>query len=139
MRKSAAVIAPAYPELDEFTKSAILLSNIELYGSWRGIRQTGSEFVSPWVNIFSAIESESVNMADISAPTALRAAPVSVAKSIIRSGSLSLANARASHSSSLPSASVLSISTVNPFRVESTSPGRKAFPEIEVLTHDEFG
>ena len=68
------------------------------------------------------------NIADISAPTAERAEPVSVEKSAINEGASSQPIESASHNRSRPSASVLSISTVRPLCVSSTSPGRKALP-----------
>jgi hypothetical protein len=56
------------------------------------------------------------NSAGRSGPSAIRAAPVSVAKSMISSGLSSPARVSASPSTSRPSASVLSISTVSPRR-----------------------
>ena len=51
-----------------------------------------------------------------------------------RSGLSASARFSASASTRRPSASVLPISTVSPFRLCSTSPGRKASPEIEFST-----
>ena len=59
-----------------------------------------------------------------SGPSAMRAAPVNVAKSISNAGLPSAANASASHSTTRPSASVLSTSTDTPRRAATTSPGR---------------
>ena len=70
----------------------------------------------------------------MSEPTATRAAPVSVAIDTNRSGLSSLARERVSASTSRPSASVLLISTVDPFLAVKISPGRKEFPEIEFST-----
>ena len=67
-------------------------------------------------------------------PTATRAAPVNVAKSIIISGLSFDASVRASESIRRPSASVLPTSTVIPFLVWRTSRGRKASPEIAFST-----
>ena len=61
-----------------------------------------------------AMASSVANMAGKAVPNATRAAPVSVAKSMMTSGDASAANASASHSISRPSASVLSISMVVP-------------------------
>ena len=55
--------------------------------------------------------------------------PVSVAVSMMASGSSTAAIARASASSRRPSASVLVTSTVLPLNMVSTSPGRIAAPE----------
>ena len=62
-----------------------------------------------------------------SGPNAIRAAPVSVAKSSNSVGFNSHARVSASHSTSRPSASVLSISTLTRLRVVMMSPGRNAF------------
>ena len=70
----------------------------------------------------------------ISAPTATRAAPVSVAIDMIRLGLSSLAKANASARTRRPSASVLLISTVDLFLAVRMSPGRNEFPEIEFST-----
>ena len=55
-------------------------------------------------------------------------APVSVAKSMMASGSSSQASDNASARIRRPSASVLSTSMVLPFRIVRTSPGRVASP-----------
>ena len=62
------------------------------------------------------------------------AAPVSVAKSTMSSGSSSDAAASASHKIKRPSASVFPISTLSPLRVSMTSSGRKELPETEFST-----
>jgi hypothetical protein len=69
------------------------------------------------------------NSAGRSVPSATRAAPVSVAQSTIIVGFSDAPSNRASHRISLPSASVLPISTVMPLRVGTTSSGRKALPD----------
>jgi hypothetical protein len=84
--------------------------------------------------ISRARSSSSVNKAGRSGPSATRAAPVRVARSMSRSGASSSASASASASTSRPSASVLPISTVSPLRLVSTSPGRKASPAIALST-----
>ena len=74
------------------------------------------------------------NSAGRSGPSAMRAAPVSVAMSMSRAGFSLQASASASHRMSRPSASVLPTSTVMPLRVVMMSSGRKALPETEFST-----
>ncbi len=57
-------------------------------------------------------------------PSATRAAPVSVAKSMMRAAPSSAASVSASDKTTRPSASVLPISTVVPLRVVTMSEGR---------------
>ena len=57
-------------------------------------------------------------------------APVSVARSRIRPGWVSAANASASARISLPSASVFMTSTVLPLRIVRTSPSFMALPPV---------
>jgi hypothetical protein len=62
-------------------------------------------------------------------PSALTIAPVSVARSTIRSAPCSTAHARQSARTSRPSASVLTISIVVPVRARTMSPGFIAWPD----------
>mmetsp|Transcript_1970 Transcript_1970/g.6835 ORF Transcript_1970/g.6835 Transcript_1970/m.6835 type:complete len:217 (-) Transcript_1970:993-1643(-) len=112
----------------EFLRSATLLLRSLRYGLCRGRGHTGSCTSSP--ARCSSVPSSGllVSTAGMSPPSATRAAPVSVAKSMHRSLPSSAASARASASTSLPSASVLVISVVSPFLEVITSPGRMALP-----------
>ena len=95
-------------------------------GSGRG--QTGSPTASAaaWTCSFHA--SPFPMSPAILSPSATMHAPVSVATSTTASGLSSAARASASARMSRPSASVFSTSTVLPFRILSTSPGRIAVP-----------
>ena len=79
-------------------------------------------------------DESAVKYGAISGPTATRAAPVSVAMHIIRSGGVSSAKVKASAKTKRPSASVLLISTLRPLRLMRISCGRNASPLIEFST-----
>mmetsp|Transcript_13337 Transcript_13337/g.20002 ORF Transcript_13337/g.20002 Transcript_13337/m.20002 type:complete len:238 (-) Transcript_13337:239-952(-) len=140
-RYSAAVMAPPNPSA-LLTKSATEEALMEdRKGSHNGIIHTGSfTTMDRFHNLFiSTMLVE--KSAGKSLPSAIRAAPVKVAKSTTNTPPLSssksspsVAATRASASISRPSASVLVISVVLPLRARMTSPGLRAAPEMEFST-----
>mmetsp|Transcript_5854 Transcript_5854/g.15009 ORF Transcript_5854/g.15009 Transcript_5854/m.15009 type:complete len:208 (+) Transcript_5854:464-1087(+) len=114
--------------------SAILESSIFLYPLKRGSLHVWSSSCAEHSASLPATRSSLAKMAATSVPKATLPAPVSVAQSMTRSGDSSQAATSASARTSLPSASVLPISDVRPLRAVSTSPGRKAPPEMEFST-----
>ena len=106
------------------------LSSISIYGAQSGMCHNGSVAAFDAASRPIATLSSLLNIAGRSGPSATRAAPVSVAKSMISSALSSIALVSASASTNRPSASVLSISTVMPLRLLMISPGRMALPDM---------
>ena len=92
-----------------------------------GIGHTSSPTWAADATIWATASSVPIRPAYLS-PRAIRAAPVSVAASMMRSGLVALAACKPSAMTSRPSASVLRISTVLPPKIVMTSLGREALP-----------
>src|SRR5437867_3294260 len=128
LRKSAAVIAPPH-RMPVFLKSAMSLLMCSAYSSYIGSGHIGSPALEAAASTSSTSSRLLPRTPAAIGPSATIQAPVSVARAIAtsRSGNVDAYDS-SSAMTSRPSAYVLPTSTVLPFMIFRTSPGRMAPP-----------